>query len=312
MNYIEVARMMKRAADPTGQTMWDRVFGTSAHTQAVNELGFNAPTGGSPGDYYDQVSKHIDRRLAAEMARQQNEADMQAKADAIQEQAQQAEQQKILANLKTQWANDPRTKGMAMPTDQQFMASFNRQGQQATQPQQTVATTAPQPVKQPTIPKQPVQNQSRATAGRNSLRQEQQRLDNNLGIARVQDKMVAQGTMPTRGSGSITYTKRDPETKQPIQTVTSSFGRPTQQQSPALANASKPVAQAAPPPPKTNNVPIRPGYQKFNRNNLSGYSQDQINAINTAAQKYGIKNNQINRVRFGTNGQLTGINGIGL
>lgn len=58
--------------------------------------------------------------------------------------------------------------------------------------------------------------------------------------------------------------------------------------------------------------PAKSSYQAFNRNNLSGYNQDQINAINAAAQRMGIKSNQISKVRFGANGQVTGINGIGI
>ena len=41
-----------------------RLFAPSLDRQAKVRLGFRAPTGGQPGDYFDQVNKHIDQRLA--------------------------------------------------------------------------------------------------------------------------------------------------------------------------------------------------------------------------------------------------------
>ena len=47
-------------------------------------------------------------------------------------------------------------------------------------------------------------------------------------------------------------------------------------------------------------------YQAFNRNNLSGYTQDQINAINAAAQKKGLKMGDITQVSFNDKGAVNG------
>lgn len=47
-------------------------------------------------------------------------------------------------------------------------------------------------------------------------------------------------------------------------------------------------------------------YQAFNRNNLSGYTQDQINAINAAAQKKGLNMGDITQVSFNDKGAVNG------
>jgi len=47
-------------------------------------------------------------------------------------------------------------------------------------------------------------------------------------------------------------------------------------------------------------------YQAFSRNNLSGYTQDQINAINAAAQKKGLKMGDITQVSFNDKGAVNG------
>lgn len=47
-------------------------------------------------------------------------------------------------------------------------------------------------------------------------------------------------------------------------------------------------------------------YQAFDRNNLAGYTQDQINAINAAAQKKGLKIGDITQVSFNDKGAVNG------
>lgn len=112
-------------------TMAGRIVAPSPETELQSRFGFHAPTGGQPGDYYDQMNQHIDRRLLAESARQEGEQTAymqgeQAAAEQLAEMQRQREQQ-ALAMMKQQWGSDPSTAGMTMPIDQEFLAQFNSQ-----------------------------------------------------------------------------------------------------------------------------------------------------------------------------------------
>lgn len=80
------------------------------------------------------------------------------------------------------------------------------------------------------------------------------------------------------------------------QLASQGFAPTNQQLTSNIGNARRQVAAQQP----------QRNYQAFDRNNLSGYTQDQINAINAAAQKKGLKMGDITQVSFGNNGAVNG------
>lgn len=75
---------------------------------------------------------------------------------------------------------------------------------------------------------------------------------------------------------------------------------------PAYASAQGTAQPAAAPAQAAVVQQPQRNYQAFNRNNLSGYTQDQINAINAAAQKKGLKMGDITQVSFNDKGAVNG------
>lgn len=121
----------------------------------------------------------------------------------------------------------------------------------------------------------------------------QQRLDNYANQFRQQmNEDLGPATLQRQQQGAADWDRRVAAAGNHLDYRLTAAQRTAQ---PTAAPAQTAVAQQ----PQRN-------YQTFNRNNLSGYTQDQINAINAAAQKKGLKMGDITQVSFNDKGAVNG------